>query len=551
MKKNGQFKRYLYGIVLVGILASTFAPPIFTAMKNIFYRENSQSSSKNYGRVVDKNTMDDYLTTLNLQVNSRTAGKIWSDKTVLKNQTDLDMETDGWVGNVQSSSDFLHVFSTVGSSLTINEPIPLDIVFAVDISGSMGSIDGKPVDKEEFVNQDDSIVPIIQTVKAINSAVDTILEKSPNSRIGLVVYGTTAAVLLPLDHYSITNTPFLQVSYNANQGGYETQGVHFLLELTVQQQNGNTVTYYADNAGSTNNQTHNTNINGNSTIQGTGGKTEGTGSKAYPYHVGHITNPQAGLAASMEELIQVENTTWVSGDGSTHSRIPALIHLTDGQATDIAYISDPPVSDGKDWEQELSNWYHVNWNYDLAYNSEVSSDGQTLYNTRQLNADSGFPAIVFQTVMTASFYKSAVENHYNTQGSNASPVKLLTYSIYANDAKPYNSLTGGIKATIDGILNPTKMMNGHLEGDEIYNDIISQSQQLIQRWQNSEEIHQEFLSTNTVKIPLNASQEQLKDRPYGVTEQDVIKNIGYVSDEHFYTSKFSELSQVFDNIVSR
>ncbi len=419
-----------------------------------------------------------------------------------------------------------------------------DVVFLIDISGSMGSVNGTPAKKTQFVSG--STVPIIQTVEAINSAVETVLETSPNSRIGLVVYGTTAAILLPLDHYSITDTPFLQVSYNDNQGGYEKQGVHFLLTVTAQNADTHQVlSYYADNAGSTNNQTHGISGTGNRAIQGTGGKTEGDGTKSSPYRVGHITNPQAGLAVAMEQLIGAKDVTWQSKSGTTHYRIPTLIHLTDGQATDIAYISDPLVAGGKDWEKELSNWYHVNWKYDLAYNSIVTT-GKNQYNASQLNAESSVPAIVFQTLMTASYYKSAVENHYHD-------TELLSYSIYANDNTPYELLSGSIKATVGGILNPTVLLKANPtdeEGDSIYQTAIKGAYELVKKWESGEKITQEISSTNYVTIKLNANQSQISGNSYGVTVNDVIKNINYIPEGNFYTSGFADLSKVFNTIVT-
>lgn len=110
-------------------------------------------------RQADPSTMDTYKNYLNLSVNTRYAGRLWSDKTVfaygesgvdatgsgrtfennkLLLTKDLDGLEDG-PAEIELDSDFLHVYSVLGSSEQINEPAPVDMVLALDISGSMGS----------------------------------------------------------------------------------------------------------------------------------------------------------------------------------------------------------------------------------------------------------------------------------------------------------------------------------------------------------------------------------------------------------------------------
>ena len=93
-------------------------------------------------RVADDDTMDTYIDRLiSDEAGSRYAGRLWADKSVFKNGSSvtLDMETDGYNGTVSSNADFLHAFSALGSSQMVStgEAIPIDVVFVLDVSGSM------------------------------------------------------------------------------------------------------------------------------------------------------------------------------------------------------------------------------------------------------------------------------------------------------------------------------------------------------------------------------------------------------------------------------
>nr|WP_325300810.1 hypothetical protein [uncultured Dysosmobacter sp.] len=97
-------------------------------------------------RVADPDTMDDYLNRLlTASTGSRYAGRVWTDKSVFaysegNNTITLDMDTDGYKGNVEFNADFAHVFSALASSQVVNEypPSPIDMVLVLDVSSSMG-----------------------------------------------------------------------------------------------------------------------------------------------------------------------------------------------------------------------------------------------------------------------------------------------------------------------------------------------------------------------------------------------------------------------------
>ncbi len=559
-----------------------------------------------YSREADPNTMDTYQDLLLNETNgSRYAGRIWTDKTVFAygtdaanggvtdNQIALDMATDGYEGSVGFSADFAHVFSALASSQVVNEypPQPLDVMFLLDVSGSMGAtgLDGSGnttyADESTFENS-----AIYKTVNAINGAIDILVEKNPESRFGIAIYGSTAAVLVPLDHYTKGE---LKAEYDNWYGSSASnlQGVHFKLTATVTEKgSGSETIYYADNAGQTSDQAHGkTNISGNRTFFGTGGHTTGTGtSSADPIHVGHITNAQAGLAAAMDQFIEHPELTWDTQiTGETYVRLPALIHLTDGQASDLSWITSGESRE-HDWEKTGSNWNNVDWRYDLAYNSPINnqpSSSNTYYNASQLTGHGDAAPVIFQTLMTASYYKSAVEALYNNNESGArdkdgKPVSLSCYSIYASDTSGYNTLTTKpqVKATVDAILGPeehftdadpnsSKTDSSTLEtvSDATSGQYIDTAYELFRKWKDgSETVTDTFTKDTTsnnkdlndITITLNTGIDPQDGGAYSaetwageITHEVVAKNINYVPTDNFYQTGFAELDNLFEQII--
>lgn len=125
------------------------------------------------------------------------AGKIWTDKTVLDGNAQLD----NGIQIARSSSDnFLVGLSALSSvkSLSGHDTIPTDVIFVLDISSSMRTT----------ANQG----AISAMVDAANESMDTLLENNADSRVGVILYDQNPFILLPLDRYlHNNNTPFLAV----------------------------------------------------------------------------------------------------------------------------------------------------------------------------------------------------------------------------------------------------------------------------------------------------------------------------------------------------
>lgn len=196
-------------------------------------------------RVSDPDTTDTYIgKLLNSENGSRYAGRVWTDKSVFAygydNGTEndsfdgnhtltLNMETDGYDGEVTFNADFSHVFSALTSSQRINEypPTPIDLVIVFDMSGSMGQdtrfgIDNGGNSYQEHDADGDTLVEdggtawpeqgvpmseriansrIQKTLDAINQTIDRLMAQNPQNRVAVCGYGANAVVLMPLAHY--------------------------------------------------------------------------------------------------------------------------------------------------------------------------------------------------------------------------------------------------------------------------------------------------------------------------------------------------------------
>ena len=594
MKRNAvRLSALLLSLVMIvgalpGITFSAFAAPD-DARENGNKVGHTEHIIEN-SRIADYDTTDSYKDNLLSDENgSRYAGRMWTDKSVFAynengadgNSIKLDMDTDGYDGSVGYNADFGHVFSALASSQVVNEypPQPLDVMFVLDVSGSMGNdTTGSEVvsDPNKF-----GITAIFKTVQSINGAIDLLKKENPQSRFGIVIYGSTAAVLVPLGHYTggTLTAEFEEVYGN-------DQGLHFKLKAEVQPEDGPEETYYADNAGETNNDAHeHPSGNGNRLLPGTGGHTTGKGTIDEPYHVGHITNPQAGLAAAMDQYItgNDELTFHTVLDNKEYTRLPAMIHLTDGQASDLAWIQpSAELGDQDAWKQTLSNWNNINWEYDLAYNSPLknaSSGGNNYYNASQLTGYGDASPVIFQTLMTAAYYKSAVEAHYNNNSAGAKngsgeDVSLLCYSIYASDKDRYDSLKDNqVKATIDAILGPEEYFkdtdlssvetnSGNLK-DAASDKYIDAAYELFKKWKTYGSVEDSFTlnttsansSANDITIQLNTGDATTNgaysEEPWQkeLTNKVIEKNINYVPKDNFYQTGFDKLDSVFETII--
>ena len=224
--------------------------------------------------ISDSETTLDYKTHLNNNLSTRYAGRVWTDKSVYTGNAtfkgDLNNGAEEGVTIEKSAdADFLITYSALATSQKIigKSKAIVDVVFVIDNSNSMDD----PVDK----GNDESRLEA--TVKAVNASIKTIMESSENSRVGVVLYGMDAKILLPLKHYE-----------PMDDGKY----------ISYQLSKSNT-TFFASE-----------------------------GKKVAMDEMERGTNTHMGIDAGMNILASAEN---IETDGNKH--VPALVLLSDGAAT--------------------------------------------------------------------------------------------------------------------------------------------------------------------------------------------------------------------------
>lgn len=159
----------------------------------------------------DGNTTGSYKENLGDNSSTRYAGRVWTDKTVYTE----DATFTGDVGNVtvKNDSDFLVAYSALATTqnITGKSSVPVDVVFVIDNSNSMDA---------ELNNQQTRLEA---TVAAVNTSIAAVMDSHPDSRVAVVVYGSSAHTLLPLGHYDpMPSGNYISVSgnFSGNNSSY-------------------------------------------------------------------------------------------------------------------------------------------------------------------------------------------------------------------------------------------------------------------------------------------------------------------------------------------
>lgn len=170
------------GAVLTALLAVILAVSLAMPAGTAFAAEKTS----------DGNTTGSYTENLGDNSSTRYAGRVWTDKTVYTG----DASFTGDAGNVtvKNDSDFLVAYSALATTqnITGKSSVPVDVVFVIDNSNSM----------DESVGGGSRESRLAATVEAVNASIATIMESHPDSRVAVVLYGSSAHTLMPLGHYS-------------------------------------------------------------------------------------------------------------------------------------------------------------------------------------------------------------------------------------------------------------------------------------------------------------------------------------------------------------
>ena len=375
---------------------------LFTDTASVFAAQTNGTT----GHTADDDTRVTYTNYLNDETSGNLttefSGRVWADKTV----TTGDQKFSGDVGSpitVQNDSDFLVTYSALATtqSITGEAQSPLDVVFVVDFSGSMIS-NGMDNGKSRLAN----------TLDALNSSVKTLMEFNEYNRVAVVRYSglpkatttgravTASQVLVPLGHYEAKDTYFTCSNDIAVASGGQVN-----VSWNVGSNSGSHTIYTVD-----------------------------------------ATNTQMGLYTGMNLLTQCTTTETI--DGTEVKRVPAVIHLSDGNPT-------------------------------------VSSDSQTWWapdnNSNNGNGVVRWPSAgnSMKALMTASYMKKEIDVHYGSQNDEDYRVKVYNIGmglteIYQEASDSVDGFPAAAQASADITLNPGEVLenlNYAYRNDEYSQDI--------------------------------------------------------------------------------
>lgn len=206
--KDRKFQRIIAATVcLVMVLGLVFQVNLLSAPET-----EQPKPEKAVTRVADESTMDGWKEFFLEEKDTSNAGKIWTDKTVVDG--DINLTSPNGDGekilisrkDKENSDNFMVSLSALSSSktLTLEAAIPVDVMFTVDISGSM--------------KRDKAIA----LVDALNKSIHDILSMNDQNRVGVVFYSgsyseelplkTTAHCVFPLDRYTTIGTEYFLTS---------------------------------------------------------------------------------------------------------------------------------------------------------------------------------------------------------------------------------------------------------------------------------------------------------------------------------------------------
>ncbi len=520
-----------YGKVLIAfiLLITAFCMAGFE-MLNIVTKPTLLGYNANYERVADPNTMDDYMEVFNLAKNSRAAGRVWSDKTVfangyqsnqfVNNILTLDRDTDGVNGTVQSDTDFLHVFSTIGSSQVVDEVAtkPIDVVMLLDISRSMTTATDQEND------------PLHQLMREANTLINRLMNNDeaypvhPNNRVGIVVYGGGSQQLLPLGHYTAkSDNNYISIGDRTPQTGSDP----------------NQTTYFAS---------INTNVNGYE--------------NSSRVMVGDSTYLQGALYEGMSMLASEEETTYHDNiTDSEQPRTPVVIVLTDGATNIVSASSTSHSSTQYQWYQPVSgviandggHYVAAGINPFYADCNENTGKGDASLDASERNSAANknieIQAIAPRTVsnlLLAGYYQNKIQSHYNTD--------MLGFSIGFNVGGLGDYANEQLLATLDprtyfgdrtNIPFPESGL-GEQERTDARNAIeeyIEGSNPEMRFPRNNDETYR---YVGTRRIYANFTWNHPAD-----TENDVdsFEDVYYI--DKYYTAGSGELSEIFNQIFEQ
>ncbi len=312
-------------------------------------------------KVVDLDTSTKYSESLGDNASTEYSGRVWTDKSVYSDDVTFKVFGGGETtielnkGN-NLGEDFLVAYSALATSESISgqSQAPVDVVFIIDISGSMSNQDS---------NMDNGYSRIYNTVQAVNTAIDEVMAINPYTRVSVVAFSSNATTLLPLDRYTRNTTierRWVQTGFFSWQGYYEEVEVTLpFFSLSRNTASSDYAVLYTNAKNSSNNV-----IEKSTDVEGG-------------------TNIQMGLYEGMKILADESETT-ANINGQEVQRVPSVILLSDGSPT---------------YSSNSSSWWAPNDNYN-------DGPGSRPYAGNAMKA-----------ILVGSYMKDAIDRNYGVAGT--------------------------------------------------------------------------------------------------------------------------------------
>ena len=271
----------------------------------------------------------------------------------------------------------------VNSTTTENVSVPMDVVFVLDVSGSM---DGSNAN---------------HMVSAVNGSISTIIEENSETRIGIVAFSDSNNVetLVPLAKYSTTGN---YLTYSREKG-------RFAISQITENVTGNSNSVYT-----------------------TGGTFTQAGIKA-------------GAEMLTSQAVTTFETTTPSGGTAGGTRTPVIILITDGDPTyynDRADLSGSNKGNGSDTSASHSYWtIRTAKHYKDAITTKyygTAPQNQAKFFTIGIGLDDELAITTLNPNQTnVDNLKYDTDNWGNQQNANSNSKEMQLYNLLNADGTPY------------------------------------------------------------------------------------------------------------------
>lgn len=502
----------------MGMQNSNIAKLEKTSMKsknnsNLPNQISQDLGNSNLSYLVDANTMDSYKDYLiNDKLGTKNAGKIWADKTVISDASlTLDEETDGVKATITNDSDFLHVYSALGSStnLVYSEIHPLDVVLLLDVSSSMIKEDTY---NEEKGNLEES--PAYRAIAEANKMISELMDENDEifihdyNRVGVIVYAGGTQVVLPLGHYTKNKgADYLSVTASVVEGSSKYWP---RVSSNVVTETGDIYTNQSD------------------------------------YMFADSTYLQGALYQGMNMLANSDKTTYTDRF-STIDRIPVLVTLTDGATNVSSVTSASGVEATTNWWDPLS-WAENKDKVILPSRSEnpvawshfvAKPNGNPFYTPINFDNKESITPRTTSVLLTAGFMKNKVEAHYNEHRAGRDKVTMQGYGIGINVDNLVNNFE---RHQLHGTIDPKEYIK-----EDSDSEYTREPYEIIQEYIGGSEPTRELTglwSGTELSASITFNHPKGDDSKYDVKSiEDVYYNDRYISGDT------DDISDIFDQVL--